>query len=342
METPNTHQQTLAEFFTPSKSMRIWRIILAAIVSLMIVGAAYEFSKPAPPAAQMTHASDSDTHSYLDIMLLSDWIYKVSGDENYTLYAAMDPDGTWFIVSLDDDVAAPLQPYMDAYDAYFTENYQDYSYPAPTRIYGMPTYINSDDASAIANYFEMESSESAEFFGVNYLNEGADNTRSGGMLFLIGAIVLSFFLLAIVVQIAIVQRNYKKSDARLYSLGLMDEAENQFLNDSTLKYDKMKLALSDDFAFVGANGNILPYTDIAWIYKRTQRSYGVTVATQLMAGLYNGKQIFLAQRHANDEFITETARKILTKNPNCLIGYSFDLAKQYRQRVKEYKANNPK
>ena len=342
METPNTHQQTLAEFFTPSKSMRIWRIILAAIVSLMIVGAAYEFSKPAPEPVQMTHASDSDTHSYLDVMLLSDWIYKVSGDENYTLYAAMDPDGTWFIVSLDDDVAAPLQPYMDAYDAYFTENYQDYTYPEPTRIYGMPTYINSDDASAIANYFEMENSESAEFFGANYLNEGADNTRAGGMLFLIGAIVMSFFLLAIVIQIATIQRNYKKSDARLYSLGLMDEAENQFLNASTLKNDKMKLALSEDYAFVGANGHIVPYTDIAWVYKRTQRSYGVTVATQLMAGLYSGKQIFLAQRHANDEFVTETAKKILTKNPNCLIGYSFDLAKQYRQRVKEYKLNNPK
>ena len=342
METQNNQHASVAEFFEPSKATRIWRIILAVIVSLMIIGAAYEFNKPVPDPAQMTHESSSDTHSYLDILLLSNWMYDVSGDEDYTLYAAMDPDENWFIVALDENVAATLQPQMDAYEAYFTDDYMNYNYPDPVRIYGMPTYMGSEDTDAVARFFDMEASEVPGLFGTNYLNEGADNSRSGAFLYLMGVFIFGLFLLVISLQLSTIRRNQKKSNDKLYAQGLLDEAENQFLNDNTLRYDKMKLAVSPDYAYVGSNGYILPLSEIAWLYKRTQRSYGITVATQLMAGLSNGKQIFLVQRHATDECITEVARRVLTKNPNCLIGYSFDLAKQYRQRVKEYKANNPK
>ena len=342
METQTKQYASISEFFAPSKATRVWRIILAVIVSLMILGAAYEFQKPVPDPIRMTHESGSDTHSYLDILLLSNWMYDVSGDEDYTLYAAMDPDGNWFVVSLDDNVAATLQPQMDAYDAYFTDDYLNYSYPAPVRIYGMPTYIDSEDVDAVARFFDMQSSEVASVFGTNYLNEGADNSHSGAFLYLIGVFFFGLFLLVIVLQQSAIRRNLKKSNDKLYAQGLLDEAENQFLSESTVQYPKLKVALSEDFAYAGSNGYIVPLSEIGWLYKRTQRSYGVTVATQLMAGLVNGKQIFLAQRHANDEFISDAARRVVAKNPNCLIGYSFDLAKQYRQRVKEYKANNPK
>ena len=342
METQTNQVSSIADFFAPSKNMRVWRIILAVAMTLMIIGAAYEYNKPVPDPVQMTHESSSETHSYLDVLLLSNWMYDVSGDEDYTLYAAMDPDGNWFVVSLDEKVAATLQPQMDAYDAYFKDDYMNYTYPDPARIYGMPTYIDSEDTDAVARFFDMESSEVPGVFGTNYLNEGADNSRSGAFLCLIGVFVSGFFLLVIVIQLSAVQRNQKKSNDKLYAQGLLDEAENQFLSENTVQYPKMKLAISQDFAYVGGNGYIVPLSEIAWVYKRTQRTNGIPVATQLMAGLVNGKQILLAQRHATDEFITDAARRVLAKSPNCLIGYSFDLAKQYRQRVKEYKANNPK
>ena len=44
----------------------------------------------------------------------------------------------------------------------------------------------------------------------------------------------------------------------------------------------------------------------------------------------------------NETVLSETARAIYTANPNCLIGYSFDNIKLYRQRVKEYKLSHPK
>jgi hypothetical protein len=40
--------------------------------------------------------------------------------------------------------------------------------------------------------------------------------------------------------------------------------------------------------------------------------------------------------------LTETARAIYAANPDCLIGYSFDNIKTYKQRVKEYKQSHPK
>ena len=342
MEKQTKQYASITDLFAPSKATRVWRIVLAVIVSLMIIGAAYEFSQPIPDPVQMTHESGSDTHSYLDVLLLSNWMYDVSGDEDYTLYAAMDPDGNWFVVALDDAVAATLQPQMDAYDAYFTDDYMNYNYPAPARIYGMPTYIESEDVDAVARFFDMQSGDVPGVFGTNYLNEGADNSRTGAYLYLLGVLFFGLFLLALVLKQSAIRRNQKKCSDKLYAQGLLDEAENQFQSESTIQYPKMNVALSEDFAYVGNNGYIVPLSEIGWLYKRTQRSYGITVATQLMAGLVNGKQIFLAQRHATDEFISEAARRVVTKNPDCLIGYSFDLAKQYRQRVKEYKANNPK
>ena len=171
---------------------------------------------------------------------------------------------------------------------------------------------------------------------------GASNAAENGVLYLMGALIFGLLLLIIALQISASQRHRKKSENRLYQLGLLDEAEMQLSDPETIRYDKIRLALSKDFAYVGSSGYLLPYSDIGWLYKRTQRNHGITVATQLMAGTIYGKTVYIAPRLATDEFITSVAQKVLAKNPNCLIGYSFDLAKTYYQRVREYKANNPK
>ena len=108
MEANAAKQQTLAEFMAPKKSLRIWQIILAALLSLMILGAVYEFTKPKPGPVQMSTALESSTYSYVDITLLSPWLLKVTGDHEYTLYEAMDAEGNWFLLTLDDSKAAEL------------------------------------------------------------------------------------------------------------------------------------------------------------------------------------------------------------------------------------------
>ncbi len=342
METNSSPQQTLFEFFAPTKAQRVWRLILAILLSAMILGAAYEFSRPKPEPVRLTHETADDTYSYLDVQLLSDWVYDPDDSDSYRFYEVMDPDENWFLINLDQKTYESLSAYVDAYNAYFSANAQDYSYPVPHRLNGMPSYISYDDITTLADFYSLSVGDFESLFGSYYFNEGASNAMENAILYIMGGVIFGLFFLAIVFQISSTQKHRKKSEDRLYQLGLLDEAESQLSDPETVRYDKIRLALSKDFAYVGSSGYLLPYSDIGWLYKRTQRNHGITVATQLMAGTIYGKTVYLAPRLATDEFITSVAQKVLAKNPNCLIGYSFDLSKTYYQRVREYKANHPK
>lgn len=342
METNSGQQQTLFEYFSPTKAQRIWRLILAILLSAMILGATYEFSRPKPEPVRLSHETADDIYSYLDVQLLSDWVYDPDDSDTYRFYEAMDPDENWFLINLDQKTYDSLSAYTDAYNAYFSASAQNFSYPAPHRLNGMPSYIGYDDVMTLADFYSLSIEDFASLFGNYYFNEGASNSLENAVLYLIGGVIFGLFFLAIVLQISSVQRHRKKSEDRLYQLGLLDEAEMQLSDPETLRYDKIRLALSKDFAYVGSSGHILPYSDIGWLYKRTQRNHGITIATQLMAGTVYGKTVYLAPRLATDEFIATVAQKVLAKNPNCMIGYTFEQAKLYYKRVKEYKENHPK
>jgi CHASE1-domain containing sensor protein len=45
VETQRGKQQTMSEFLTQSKSYRVWLIIMAALLSLIIIGMAYEIQQ---------------------------------------------------------------------------------------------------------------------------------------------------------------------------------------------------------------------------------------------------------------------------------------------------------
>ena len=340
METPFDRHQTLTEFFAPSKARRIWQVILAILTSLMVIGAAYEYTKPKPEPARMTHSSRDDTYSYIDVVLLSEWVYQVSGDENYTFYEAMDSDGNWFLVSLKNKAFQPLQAHVDAYYAYFSDDYMHYTYPAPTRLSGMPSFISYDDVSELSEFYDVTFAEFDEIFGGYYLNEGVSNADGIAVLYITGAVIFGLFLLALVLQTATVKRNFAKSEQRLYERGRLDDAEREFSAPESVFFPKSQLILSKQFVFSGSSGWVLPYTDIGWAYLRTQRSYGVAVGKQIMAGLVDGKTIVLAARSVTDALLNDTAQAIYAANPDCLIGYSADNIQLYRRRVKEYKQAN--
>lgn len=342
MSTNSGSQQTLFEYFSPTKAQRVWRLILAILLTAMIVGAGYEFSRPTPEPVRLSHETADDIYSYLDVQLLSDWVYDPDDSDSYRYYEVMDPDENWFLINLDQKTYESLSEYADAYNAYFSSNAQDYSYPVPHRLNGMPSYIGYDDVKTLADFYSLSIDDYESLFGSYYFNEGASNAAENGVLYLMGALIFGLLLLIIALQISTSQRHRKKSEDRLYQLGLLDEAEIQLSDPETVRYDKIRLALSKDFAYVGSSGYLLPYSDIGWLYKRTQRNHGITVATQLMAGTIYGKSVYIAPRLATDEFITSVAQKVLAKNPNCLIGYSFEISKTYYQRVREYKANHPK
>jgi hypothetical protein len=346
MEISTSKQQTLAEFMAPSKSARIWQIILAVLLSLMILGAVYEFSKPKQEPLRMSTTLQSGTYSYVDVTMVSTFLIKVTGDVEYTYYDVMDADGNSFIADIDDATYATLSAQADAYQSYYTDylnNPQDFVMPDAVRLTGMTRTLSSSDATDLTSVFtEATADDILNFYGSIYLEQGTNDQNAGAVVYLVGAFLFGLFLLIIVLQTGSQRKNYRKSEQRLYELGLLDTAEAEFSAAESTRYPKSKLILSQHFAFCGSSGWILPYEDIGWAYQRTQRSYGIAVGKQIIAGLVNGKSVVITNRAVNDAVLTETAQAIYTANPNCLIGYSFDNIKAYNQRVKEYKLSHPK
>lgn len=341
MESQAEKQQTLTEFMTPGKALRIWQIIFAVLLTVMIIGAGYEFTKPQKEPVQMRYDLPSGAYAYIDVQLLSDWVLDITGDDDYTFYEAMDPDGNWFILSINKSQFSSFAPYYDAYNAYFADD-ANYVYPEPTRVTGLTKSIASDEFDELADLYGATSSEVENYFGSYYLDEGTSNQYENAMLYLVGAFIFGLFFLAMTLQAGNMRKNYQKSDTRLYELGKADDAEAEFSAPESTRFPKTKLILSKQFVYCGSSGWVLPYEDIGWAYQRTQRSYGIAVGKQIIAGLNNGKTVVLAARGVNDAVLTETARAIYEANPNCLIGYTADNIKLYRQRVKEYKLNHPK
>ena len=343
VETQAGKQETLAEFLAPRKSARIWQIIMAALLSLMIIGAAYEFNKPKSDPVRLSTQLSSGTYCYLDVSMVSKWLLRVTGDSNYTIYEAMDPDGNWFLVTLDDEAYASLFAQQEAYQTYFFGDASNFTLPDPVHFTGVTNTLDSDDAEQIASIFDNTTvNDVNNTYGQNYFNEGETNQNDGVWAFVTGAIFFGMFFLILTINISAMRKNYRKSEARLYELGKLDEAEAEYAAKESQRFAKPQLILSKQFVYCGVSGWLLPYGDIGWAYQRTQRSYGIPISKQIVAGLNNGKTVILAAKGVNDAVLTDTARAIYTANPNCLIGYSFDNIKLYRQRVKEYKLSHPK
>lgn len=343
METSTQDQQTLSEFFAPRKATRIWQIVLAVLLSLMILGAVYSFTKPRPEPVRMSTQLSGSTDCYLDVVLVSHWLLKVTGDDNYTLYEAMDPDGNWFILNLDDRVLDTLSIQSAAYEAYSAENAATFDLPEPVRLTGMTHALDSDDASEIATYYQnATASDITGFYGAYYFNEGVSSQGGDAMAFLIFGAFFGIFLLIVWGSASAQRKNFQKSEQRLYELGLIDVAEAEFSAPESVRFPKSRLVLSKQFAFCGSSGWMLPYSELGWMYQRIQRSYGVPVSKQILASMHDGKSVVLTNRGVNDQVLTEAARAIFAVNPDCLIGYSFENIKLYRQRVKEYKQNHSK
>lgn len=346
MEANTTKQQTLSEFMTPPKSSRVWTFIFAILMSLMILGAVYEFTKPQEEPTRMSTQLDSGEYCYVDVALVSHWLLDVSGDEEYTIYEVMDADGNWFLVDLNDKTFASLAIQADAYQTLltdYTNNTQNFVMPDAVRLTGMTRMLNTGDAAEIATVFTGWTEQDVlNSYGDKYIEIGANDQNAGAIMYLVGAFVFGLLFLIIVLQTNSQRKNYRKSEDRLYELGLLDDAETEFSAPDSISFPKSKLVLSKRFLYSGSSGWILPYEDIGWAYQYTQRRYGIPVSKQIIAGHVNGKSISIANRGVNDAMLTETARAIYTANPDCLIGYSFDNIKTYKQRVKEYKQNHPK
>lgn len=339
MDAHSNEHDSMQDFFAPPKGRRIAIFIFAAVLAAVVIGVFAIERKPLEEPVRLTHSLDKGTYSYLDVQLLSDWLIKATGEENYTYYAAMDPDGNWFIVSLDDDAAGRLDACYAAYQYYYSEDAPYAELPEPYRLYGVTGTVQNDDLSSLATYFDATQAEFSDYFGGGYFNEGARPSNDWEAALLAAGVFSLLFLLVLIAQAGVFRSNYKKSDERLYALGKCDDAAREFASANNLRFKRAKLVLSENFLFSGVSGAVVPYEDVLWVYKRVQRSYGVAVATSLNVGLIDGRSVALAARGVTDELTEQAAAAVRRKNPGAVFGYSAEKRRQYRRAVKEYKQN---
>ena len=338
MDASASEQISMQDCFAPSKGRRIAMIVFGVLTALLMAGASFAAKKPAAEPVRMARTLDGEnTYAYLDVQLLSGWALRVTGDSSYTYYEAMDPDENWFIVALDDATAEQLQPYTDAYNYFFTDGAPKAPVPDPTRITGMTHSISTDDIDSLASSYSVTSEEYTNYFGAYYLDEGTSPGNIDLALCAIGAAFSLIILLVLLGVSASARGNYKRSDARLYELGKSDEAEFEFTNLQNQRFDRSRFVLGEHFVYCPDTGAIAALEDVAWLYKRQQRSHGIVVSTQLMAGLKNGSSITLANRFVTDELIEAVSRAAAQQNPDVLLGYSLGYARQFHALAKEYR-----
>ncbi len=340
MDATSALQDSLQDFIAPSKKSRVVMLVFLVLFASMLAGIVYDSQKPLPEPVRYSSEIDSGTYAYLDVQLLSEWVYKVTGDETHTYYEAMDPDQNWFVVDLPSTTYGDLEPFVDAYNYLFYEDMPYAEIPDAVRVYGVARSLDYETTYDLASFYDVTNTEYTDYFGSCYLDEGSVPESTAMFIYIAGSFFFGLVLLVMLIQSATAGSSYKKSDERLYALGLKDNAEFEFTGVGNQRFEKPKLVLSEHFLYSGSARAVIPYTDILWLYQRVQRHYGIPVSRLLIAGLYNGKSVTVSSRGVTDELLSAVSAAAKAQNPDILIGYSLDYARQYRARAKEYKQNN--
>ena len=291
MDASASEQLSMQDYFAQPKGRKIAMIVFGVLTALLMAGASFASKKPMTEPVRMARMRSTarSTYAYLDIQLLSGWTLRATGDSNYTYYEAMDPDENWFIVALDDTTAEQLQPYTDAYNYFYTDGAPEAPVPEPTRITGMTYSISSDNIDSLASSYSVTSDGVHELFRHVLSRRGHEprQYRPGAVRHRRG--VQPDYSARAARRLRL--RAQKLSSAVTRGSTTWARPTMPSLNSRTCRTSDLSAPSSywaNTLPIVGETGVIAALEDVAWLYKRQQRSHGVVVSTQLMAGLKNG------------------------------------------------------
>ena len=126
----------------------------------------------------------------------------------------------------------------------------------------------------------------------------------------------------------------KKSIANLKRIGAMDVIDDVYPEEPTLP--KSKIYCGNRAMIVKKPYCILAYHDIAWIYMKVTKAYGiVTVDKSICICTRSGKTI---ETKANsDEIKWLIPNVIIPRNPSVIVGFGAEQMKRYKQVKAQYK-----
>ena len=329
----------ILDYIKPPKSVRIiaWVLLAVGILGIVLSAGAYGKGDDSSSAVKFNNsAADAGDYCYIDVVGVSDWLYKY---ESSTYYTVLDKDGNYAIAL----IKSSDYYSMGAQRTYWDSD-EDAVPPEPYRLYGMSVKTTDSLKSTIAEVWGMSQVEYSTYFGRLYLNASTSPSSNKGSAFIAVAVFSLVGWFGTGLYSLITRSRAKKSIRALEASGMMQEASSQFYNAVTNYPSEPPVLLTKDYIFTKNNGSVVNLADIKWIFKRIQRYNFVKVGEYLIGKTADGKEKMLMTISKNSEPGIEDRiiDNITAINPDLIVGYSKEAQaayNEYRKAVKNGTAN---
>jgi hypothetical protein len=330
-------KKTIEKYVKPSPILNIIAIVLVVAALFMVVAGIVSAgnAKDAAGEPELFHPFDSpvDSYAYIDVVSISNWLYKIDGA---VYYVVTDAEGYNYTARVPDSAFNK----MDAqYDYYMSED-PNAKAPAPYRLAGTALIANKDLKDTISECVGIKASEYEDYFGELYLNAAltpGDDALSG---WLVGALMCGIFGVIFFVCTIPASITFNNCVKALEEANLLDRAAAELESGEFEKIGNDCGRLSRSFLYCKNTGFVAPYSDIQWVYRRNVKQYFlITVNVNLIVStLKMDQRIALNFSGKNrDEEFNKIFMTIAQNNPDVLIGFTGENQRAYKNRVKAAK-----
>ena len=305
--------------------------LLAVITVVSLVTGLVQSAMVGSIAAQEFYPdySEAGTQAYIDVVGVSDWLYKNDGD---VYYSVEDAEGYLYTVRM----KTSLFNKLTAQQEYWNRTSEDAPMPEAYRLSGCVRKSTSDIKSSLSQAWGITTTEYSLYFGAAYLDTTTSAGAEAGVMGYALAFFCGIFALGLLLSFYSVASQAKKCLAALEERGLLERAAAQLESGILLKLGKDRGRLTDQFIFGRGTGLVLRYDEILWAYQRTQRTNYVVTNISLVVNTRRKKNqsIVTMGRKGKDNQIAQALLMIYQHNPRALVGYTPENASAYKQLLK--------
>lgn len=306
--------------------------ILAVVTAACIgVGAiSYASGADVVPAAFYPSETKTGTMAYIDVVGVSNWLFK---SDDITYYTAEDAAGYLYTVRLSD----AQYDAMAAHQAYWNRETEDAPAPEAYHLVGYVQDITSLMRENLANSWEISEEDYDYYFGTKFLNATTTTSEQTSSMYFIGALFAGLLALLCLIRCLGVGSSVKKSLNQLEERNLLDKAAQQLeFTEGHTVIGKNRAILTQDFLFGRRTGVAVAYDDIHWAYQQDRRrGFFITGACLIIGTVFMKLQVTIELNGADrNGYLGDALATIAQRNPRAMTGYTNTNRKAYKAILK--------
>ena len=320
-------KKTVLRYIRWFNSTRLIAAILLLLIGLGLAGLAiWNSTKPEAEPQPFDAVSDrSAYYSYLDVIGVSDWVYKYG---HTTYYYLMDTDYNFYLAILSDDAFASL-----SHQNRFMNELTDTE--TVKRLTGMNKAVPSTVRSEIMEMEELDEDQYGNIFGNRLFNVGETPGANAVAMWGFLAIILLGSALALFLVGLMNNSIAKKAVKRLEEKGLLEKAAAELESPTTQREFKDRFRLGNRFLFGKGSGLAAAWEDVRWVYQ-SKTTYEVVVKFRSLVICTGDKQTHkTSYRNKDSDEVYALMEAFAGRNPDMLVGYSLDNSRAWREACKK-------